>query len=153
MEKANNTSQVDIEDKKGLKQGEAAQFIVTLYCLISASIIKLKYFDCEWNNKLWIEIMFFGNLLWLCYLVIMSISKYKDRFIRKFFQIIDIFAMLFHLIMWVWLVVMIRRDNFYSKCNLAVDHFGKVYYIFHPSIPVFLVCNFYMPKRPWTLEV
>lgn len=141
MEKSHNTSQVEIEDKKGLKQGEAAQFILTLYCLVSATIIKLKYFECDWNNKLWIEFMFFGNLIWLFYLLLMSISKYKDRFIRKFFQIIDVFAFLFHLIMWVWLVIMIKKGNFYTKCNLAVDHFGKIYYILGIIGVVILLCG------------
>ncbi len=120
---------IDIENKKKLNAPDAVQLLLTLYTFLGTLIIKLKYLDCGWKWDLWIDIMFYGSIVWLAFLLITMIAKFKSSSIRAFVKYLDIFFFIFHLAMWIWLVVISSKSEYFDACSDPVDLFGFVYLV------------------------
>ncbi len=120
---------IDIEERDKLRAPEAIQFVITLYFFLGSLLLKWKYQNCGWEWKIWVDFVFFGSLIWLAYLLITLVGKYKSRDLRSFFRYVDIFWFVFLVAMWIWLVVIIAKDEYFDKCNDAVDLFGTVFLV------------------------
>lgn len=77
----------DLEDRKKLRAVDAAQLIITLYLFTGAALLKSLFVGCNDDGQIWLECMFFGNLLWMFHLLISLIGKYKSEAIRKFLTV------------------------------------------------------------------
>lgn len=78
---------------------------------------------------MWLDIMLYGSMIWLAFLLITMIIKFKNMGVNRFVKYLDIFFFIFHIAMWIWLVIIIRIDEFYDKCSDPVNLFGFVYLI------------------------
>lgn len=120
---------VDIEAKRHFQPADAAQFIITLYCFLGTLLIKLNYLGCGgWNWKLWIDFVFFGSMIWLAFLLIMSIGKYKNPNLQFFMKILDYAFFAFLLAMWIWLIVIFAKKE-YLGCSDPTDMFGIIFLV------------------------
>ncbi len=120
---------IDVEERKKLNSPDAIQFVLTLFTFFGSLLLKLKYTNCSWDWDLWVDIMFYGSLVWLAFLFITMVVKFKNTGVRKYLKYLDIFFFLFHIAMWVWLVVIISKDEYFNKCSDPVDIFGFAYLI------------------------
>ena len=119
----------DLQDRERLRAPDAIQTLITLFLFFSTLLLKLKYTSCSWDWQLWIELQFYGSLVWLTYLLITLVGKFKSRNLRYYMKYLDYFWFLFHIGMWIWLVVIMWRDQYLEKCSEPVDMFGVVYLI------------------------
>ena len=123
---------LDVEHKSRLKAGDVGQLVFTVWTFLSSLFIKIRYPHNSSEFSLWIEIMFYGSLIWLAFLLISMVSKYKDKNIRSFFRIATLIFFLFHFCMWGWLVHLWHKNklerHFVNK-NKAGDLFASVYLI------------------------
>ena len=119
----------NLKDRDRLRAPDAIQLIITLYLFFSTLLLKLKYTVCNWKWQLWIDIQFYGSLVWLTYLLITLVGKFKSRNMRYYMHFLDYFWFLFHIGMWIWLVVIFWRNQYLDKCSEPVDMFGVVYLI------------------------
>ncbi len=121
---------VDIENRRGLRAPDATQFVITLYTFLGTLLIKLYHLNCAgWKWGLWIDFVFFGSLVWLAYLLISLVGKYKNANLQSYFNLLDYFFFAFHLAMWIWLIVIFSKSE-YLGCSAPVDMFGIVYLVF-----------------------
>ncbi len=121
---------VDIESRRGLRAPDTTQFILTIYTFLGTLLIKLEHLNCGgWKWALWIDFVFFGSLVWLTYLLISLVGKYKSANLQAYFNLLDYFFFAFHLAMWIWLVVIFAKNE-YLGCSAPVDMFGIVYLVF-----------------------
>ena len=96
---------VDIEAKRSFSASDALQFVLTLYLFVGSLIIKIHYLGCGgWQWKLWVDFVFFGSMLWLAFLFVISIGRYKNPNLRFFFLLLDYAYWAFLLAMWIWLI-------------------------------------------------
>ena len=117
---------VDVEAKHHFQASDAAQFILTLYCFLGSLLIKIKHLSCSgWQWKLWVDFVFFGSLLWLSVLLIISIGKCKNPNFKFFIRFLDFAYFGFLFAMWIWLVVIFYKKQFLG-CSDPVDMFGIV---------------------------
>ena len=119
----------DQVEREKLRAPDAIQLIITLFLFIGSLVLKLKYTNCSWKWQLWIDITFYGAMVWLAYLLITLVGKFKNRKIRYYMKILDYFWFLFHIVMWVWLVAIVWKDEYMDKCSEPVDLFGVAYLI------------------------
>lgn len=78
---------IDIEERERLRAPDAAQLILTIYTFVGTLLLKIKYTNCVWDWLIWVDILFYGSLVWLAYLLISLVGKYKDRNVRYFFKV------------------------------------------------------------------
>lgn len=117
---------VDVESKRGFSASDALQFVLTLYLFLGSLIIKIFYLGCGgWQWKLWIDFVFFGSLLWLAFLFVTSIGRYKNPNVQHFFTILEWLYFAFLLGLWVWLIVIFALKQFLG-CSDPVDMFGII---------------------------
>ena len=120
---------IDLESRRGLRAPDTTQLVLTLYTFLGTLLIKLQHLGCGgWKWSLWVDFVFFGSLVWLAYLLISLVGKYKSANLQSFFRVLDYFFFAFHLAMWIWLVVVFARGEFLG-CSAPVDMFGTVYLV------------------------
>lgn len=118
---------VDLEGRRSLRSADTSQLLLTLYTFLGTLLIKLFHLNCAgWKWSLWIDFVFFGSLIWLAYLLISLVGKYKSSDLKYFFSLLDYFFFAFHLAMWIWLVVIFWKREFLG-CSSPADMFGTVY--------------------------
>ena len=117
---------VDVEAKRKFDPSNAAHLVLTLYFFLGTLLIKIKYLGCGgWQWKIWIDFVFFGSIIWLAYLLIMSIGKYRNENLTFFFRLLDYVYFAFLLAMWIWLVVLFAKKQ-YLGCSDPTDMFGII---------------------------
>ena len=120
---------VDIEAKRSFSASDALQFVLTLYLFVGSLIIKIHYLGCGgWQWKLWVDFVFFGSMLWLAFLFVISIGRYKNPNLRFFFLLLDYAYWAFLLAMWIWLIVIFAKKQFLG-CSDPVDMFGIIFLV------------------------
>ena len=120
---------VDVEAKSSFKASDAAQFVITLYLFLGSLLIKINHLGCGgWQWKIWIDFVFFGSLIWLAFLLIMSIGKYKNPNLNFFLKILDFVYFGFLLALWIWLVVIFAKKQ-YLGCSDPTDMFGIIFLV------------------------
>ena len=77
----------DLEDRKGLLAPDAAQIVLTTFLLAGATLLKTYYLGCSDGGSLWIDFMFYGNLIWFIYLMTSLVGQYKNLTIRALFRV------------------------------------------------------------------
>jgi hypothetical protein len=132
---------VDIENRRGLRAPDTTQVILSLYTFLGTLLIKLFHLNCGgWKWGLWIDFVFFGSLVWLTYLLISLVGKYKNANLQSYFNLLDYFFFAFHLAMWIWLVVIFAKNE-YLGCSSPVDMFGIVYLVFGALAVLILIIS------------
>ena len=132
---------VDIESRQGLRSSDTTQFMLTLFTFLGTLLIKLEHLNCAgWKWGLWIDFVFFGSLVWLAYLLISLVGKYKSANLQSYFNFLDYFFFAFHLAMWIWLVVIFAKNE-YLGCSSPVDMFGIVYLVLGALAALLLVIS------------
>ena len=130
---------VDVEAKQHFQSSEAAQFVLTLYAFLGTLLIKINYLGCGgWQWKIWVDFVFFGSLLWLAVILIISIGKYKNPNFRLFLRILDFAYFAFLLAAWIWLVVLFGKKEFLG-CSDPMDMFGIIFLVMGGLAVVVLV--------------
>ena len=119
----------DQVERLKLRAPDAIQLILTIFLFTGSLLLMLRYTNCNWNWQLWVEFTFYGNMVWLAYLLITLVGKFKSRRLRRQLQILDYLWFLFHIVMWVWLCVVLWKNDFLNKCSQPVDMFGIVYFV------------------------
>ena len=120
---------VDVEAKQHFQASDAAQFVLTLYAFLGTLLIKISYLGCGgWQWKIWVDFVFFGSMLWLAFLLIMSIGKYKNPNLRLFLRLLDFAYFAFLLAMWIWLCVIFGKKEFLG-CSDPMDMFGIIFLV------------------------
>lgn len=144
---------IDVTQRKKLQSPDAIQLILTLFTFLGSLIIRLKYLNCSWEWSIWINIMLYGSLIWLAFLLLSIVVKYRNKGLQRFIQYLDLLFFAFHIAMWVWLVIIYSDDEWHNKCSDPVDHFGLVYLIlgaialFMLAIAIFgFICGFLTPR-------
>ena len=121
---------LDVEAKRRFRPSDAAQFVITLYAFLGTLLIKIKYLGCGgWQWKMWIDFVFFGSIIWLAYLLILTVGKYRNPNLNFFFKILDLVFFAFLLAMWIWLVVIFAKKQFLG-CSDPTDMFGIIFLVF-----------------------
>lgn len=120
---------IDVEDRRKLNAPDAVQLLLTCYTFFGSLLLKLKHTNCGWKWDLWVDMMFYGSIIWLAFLLITMVAKFKNTGLKKFVKYLDIFFFLFHIVMWVWLVIIVWKDEYFEACSDPVDLFGFVYLI------------------------
>ena len=120
---------VDIESRRKLRSADTTQLAMTFYTFFATLLIKLEHLNCNgWFWSIWIEFVFFGSLVWLAYMLISVVGKYKSANLQAYFILLEYLFFAFHLAMWIWLVVLFGKNE-YLGCSSPVDMFGVVYLI------------------------
>lgn len=97
--------------------------------------------------------MLYGSLIWLAFLLLSIIVKYRNRELSKFVKYLDLLWFMFHIAMWIWLIYIMGKKEYIGACSEPVDLFGVVYLIL-VAIGIFLmivgilgwVCGLLTPK-------
>jgi len=104
-------------------------------------LIKLQHLTCSsWKWSIWVDFVFFGSLIWLAYLLVSLVGKYKSANLQAYFNLLDYFFFAFHLAMWIWLVVIFAKQQ-YLGCSAPVDMFGIVYLVLGALGALLLLLN------------
>lgn len=69
---------VDVADKHKIRSPDAMQLILTIYTFLGALFIKMRHLNCNWKWNLWIDIMLYGSMIWLAFLLITMIIRFKS---------------------------------------------------------------------------
>lgn len=83
---------LEIEAKRKLKPSEGAHLLYTMIFLISSTIIKSNYSQqkCGLRVSLFVNIVFYGMLLWLTFILITMVQRIKNPIMKIFFNFLDI---------------------------------------------------------------
>ena len=120
---------IDVQQRAKIRSPDAIQLIITLFTFIGALLLKTKYTNCGWKWDLWVDIMLYGSMFWLAFLLLTMIISFKNKGLKRFVKYLDVFFFIFHIAMWTWLVVIHWKNEFHDKCSTPVDLFGFVYLI------------------------
>lgn len=129
---------IDVYARNKMRSPDAIQLILTLYTFLGSLLLKLKYTNCNWNCQLWINIMLYGSLIWLAFLLLSIIVKYRNRDLSRFVKYLDLLWFGFHIAMWLWILYLFGKKEWLDKCSDPVDHFGVVYVVLG-AIGMFLI--------------
>ena len=124
---------LDVEQRSDIHPGDMGQLVFSIWTFICALLIKTKYPHNSEEFSLWVEIMFYASLIWIAFLLLSIVGRYKDRTIRGFFKIITMLFFVFHIAMWGWLIhlyVVNKEENHFIDANRAGDMFAELYLMF-----------------------
>lgn len=132
---------LDVEQRSTIKAGEMGQLVFSIWTFICSLLIKLKWPHYTSEYSLWVEIMFYGSLIWIAFLLLSIVGKYKDKNIRRFFQITSLLFFAFHIAMWGWLIHLWhmdrkKKEDHFNNASKAGDMFASVYLIFGVVIAI-----------------
>ena len=88
-------------------------------------------------------------MVWLAFLLLTMIISFKNKGLKRFVKYLDVFFFIFHIAMWIWLLVILFKDELYDKCSTPVNLFGFVYLILGLIaliLVVFLILGFCFGK-------
>ena len=124
--------ELDVEHRSEIKAGEMGQLVFSLWTFISSLLIKTKWSHYTSEYSLWVEIMFYGSLIWVAFLLLSMVGKYKDRTIRGFMKMMAWVFFAFHIAMWGWLIHLWyknKSEKHFQNKNKAGDLFASIYLI------------------------
>ena len=86
------------ESKRRLTPADGAHIFFTMIFLIGTYLLKNKYnIVCGVNFKDWLDILYYGLMVWMIFLMITLISRFKNQGLRILFNLLDLLYALFHL--------------------------------------------------------
>ena len=88
----------EVEAKRKLTPADGAHVFSTLIFLVGAYLVKTQYnTECSASLNVGLDVLFYGLLLWMTYLLVTLVPRYKNQGLRFFFNLLDLFYALFHL--------------------------------------------------------
>mmetsp|Transcript_11434 Transcript_11434/g.13107 ORF Transcript_11434/g.13107 Transcript_11434/m.13107 type:complete len:158 (+) Transcript_11434:25-498(+) len=102
----------EVEAKRKLTPADGAHVFSTLIFLVGAYLVKTNYnTDCGADLAVGLDVIFYGLLLWMTYLLITLVPRYKNQGLRFFFNLLDLLYALFHLSMFIYNVVELSSEE------------------------------------------
>ena len=123
---------LDLEQSSEIQAGDMGQLVFSIWTFICSLLIKTKFPHNSSEYSLWVEIMFYASLIWIAFLLLSIVGRYKDRTIRNFFKIVTMLFFAFHIAMWGWLIHLWHKnkeENHFVNSNKAGDMFSSIYLI------------------------
>ena len=124
--------ELDVEHRSRIKPGDMGQLMFSIWTFVSSLLIKIQYAHTSGEFVLWNDIMFYASLIWIAFLLLSIVGKYKDKTIRGFFKIISLLFFVFHIAMWGWLIHLWNvndTEKHFGNKNSAGDLYASVYLI------------------------
>jgi hypothetical protein len=107
----------EVEAKRKLTPADGAHVFFTLIFLVGAYLIKTRYpTDCDVSLDVGLDVLFYGLLLWITYLLITLVPRYKNQGLRFFFNLLDLIYAFFHLSLFIYNVVELSDED--NDCNI-----------------------------------
>jgi len=76
-----------VEERRKLQAPDAAQLILTAFLLAGTALLMSLYTGCTNEGNLWIQVMFYGSVFWMVYMMTSLVGQYKNKTIRLFFRV------------------------------------------------------------------
>mmetsp|Transcript_22216 Transcript_22216/g.25727 ORF Transcript_22216/g.25727 Transcript_22216/m.25727 type:complete len:158 (+) Transcript_22216:45-518(+) len=93
----------EVEAKRKLTPADGAHVFFTLIFLSGSYLVKTRYqTDCSANLEVGLDVLFYGLLLWMTYLLITLVPRYKNQGLRFFFNLLDLIYAGFHLSLFIY---------------------------------------------------
>ena len=88
----------EVESKRRLIPTDGAHIFFTLIFLIGVYLLKNEYkIICGVNFKDWLNVLFYSLTIWMAYLMITLIPRFRIQGLRMIFNFLDSLNALFHL--------------------------------------------------------
>ena len=88
----------EVEAKRKLTPADGAHVFFTLIFLVGSYLVKTHYpTECSASLDVGLDVLFYGLLLWMTYLLITLVPRYKNQGLRFFFNLLDLIYAFFHL--------------------------------------------------------
>ena len=103
----------EVEAKRKLTPADGAHVFFTLIFLTGAYLVKTRYStDCSVDLAVGLDVLFYGLLLWMTYLLITLVPRYKNQGLRFFFNLLDLIYAFFHLSLFLYSSILLGdADN------------------------------------------
>lgn len=96
----------EVEAKRKLTPADGAHVFFTLIFLVGAYLVKTQYTnECSTSLDVGLDVLFYGLLLWMTYLLITLVPRYKNQGLRFFFNLLDLIYAFFHLSLFIWSII------------------------------------------------
>jgi len=105
----------EVEAKRKLTPADGAHVFFTLIFLVGAYLVKTRYTtECSVSLDVGLDVLFYGLLLWMTYLLITLVPRYKNQGLRFFFNLLDLFYAFFHFSLFIFNVIALSDSD--SDC-------------------------------------
>jgi hypothetical protein len=133
----------DVEPRRKFRSADAAHIIFTYITIVCSAILYWKNNDCV-DYKFWNSWIFFGCLVWMTYLVMTLVVKFRNRGVRAFLDYLDYLYLVFHLAMQVWANYLYWSKNSHTICTGRWSYWLLIYVIFGYIAGFCFVCYLFM---------
>jgi len=94
----------EVEAKRKMTPADGAHIFYTMIFLAGSymALNTAPVAQCSVNLTLFAQILFYGEMIWMTYLVITLVPRYKNQGLRLFFNLLDLFYGLYHLALFTY---------------------------------------------------
>ena len=120
----------DLESRRKFRAADAGHLVFTFICLVCSGLLISRDFQCS-EFKNWNRFMFYGNMIWLAYLLITLVTQFKNKQIRIFLSYLDWIIFLFHVGMSIWAnIIYWPNRNGKTACVKRWEYWVWIYIVF-----------------------
>jgi len=127
----------EVEAKRKLTPADGAHIFYTAIFLTAATIVKTSYeTSCGTKSSsidlgLFVDLLFYGLLLWATFLIISLLPRYKNENLRTFLNLMDLLYGFYHIALVIYAGLNFYSDNA-AECvdNAPQAHFLAELYIY-----------------------
>jgi hypothetical protein len=103
-----HVTETDFENREKLRATDVIHLFITTFLFGGSFILVYQEEQCNSQGWSWIQAMFYGNMLWLTYLMTSLVGKYRDDTIRKLFGVFPLLSVT-HLAIGYFVLAIPRR--------------------------------------------
>lgn len=118
----------DIVARRALGSSEAAQLVTCFYLTLTTYHLQSQRGRCEGSSPaVWTASVFYLALARFAQLMATAVAKHKRRKTDVLFGVLGGFFASGLMGLWLWLLALWARDDYFGVCSEAHDLFGFVY--------------------------
>lgn len=140
----------EVASKRKLTPADGAHIFYTFIFLAGTYMVKSTYnTECGDSSVLlgaFIDILFYGLLIWETFLIVSLLPRYRNENLRQFFNILDLLYGLFHISMVIFALTILGNKKADDCVQLAPQAYfiTQVYTIITGSAALIVIVGFGM---------